>query len=111
MCSAGNDEKQGPNAPDSRFSAQNKVNAYGAPSLLLGIVAQTRSLLFAVDSHHDRVQVEEQTAGGRGNLEPLQAQAIMQANQLANSAGRKGFKKSSQPGLIRKAIQAQQIEE
>src|ERR1035441_4006270 len=83
----------------------------GAPSLLLGIVAQTRSLLFAVDSHHDRVQVEEQTAGGRGNLEPLQAQAIMQANQLANSAGRKGFKKSSQPGLIRKAIQAQQIEE
>jgi predicted RNase H-like HicB family nuclease len=29
MCSAGNDEKQGPNAPDSRFSAQNKVNAYG----------------------------------------------------------------------------------
>src|ERR1039458_3644311 len=30
MCSAGNDEKQGPNAPDSRFSAQNKVNAYAS---------------------------------------------------------------------------------
>ena len=92
-----------------RFEAEDRM--VRAPSVLLGVVADLRSLLFAVYRDHDRVDVERQTAGQRRESEQMRAKTVVKPPKLANGLGRQAFQESAQRRLVWETIQAQHFQE
>src|ERR1039457_1540631 len=88
------------------FETENWV--IGRPTFGFGVIPQARSLLLAVESQDDRIQMELQRTSRLGKGKQLGAQLIVQARQLANGLGRQPLEKAAQARLIGTLFEPQQ---
>lgn len=92
-----------------RFEAEDRV--IGTAAMLLGVVSDLGSLLFAVHRDHDRVDIERQAAGEVRQSEQMGAQAVVKPTYLANRFGRQTLQEPAQRGLVREALETQHFQE
>jgi hypothetical protein len=90
------------------FEAEDRM--VRTPAMFLGVVAHVCALLFAVHRNDDRVDIERQTGGRRGQRKQVRTQAVVKPTHLANGLGGEMLQKSAQRRLIWKAFQAQHFQ-
>jgi hypothetical protein len=76
----------------------------------LGIVPDLRSFLFPVNRDDHRIQIEDQTCRFAWQSEQVGPQAVLKPDQLSDGLRTQSFQKSSQCGLIRKTVQAKNLQ-
>jgi len=80
-------------------------------SRFLGIVANSSTLLFAVNSNDYRIQIENQAGAFVGQAPEVSSQAVVKSCQLTNRLRIQPFQKPAQSCLIWKTAQAQNLQE
>jgi len=92
-----------------RFETEERM--IGSSSWLLGIVANSSTLLLAVNSNYYRIQIENQAGAFVGQTPKVSSQAVVKPRQLANRLRIQSFQKPAQSCLIRKTTQSQNLQE
>lgn len=88
-------------------SLETKHRMVTSSSLLLWIVTDFASLLFAVDRDHDRIDIECQTRGLAGQFPQIRPQTVVKPDQLSNRLRTQSLQKSPQGRLIGESLQTQ----
>jgi len=85
-----------------------KEGMIGSPAVLLGIVANSRKLQFAVYGENHGIEIEGQSSSGFRQRKQTGAQLIVQRDKTANGLCGKPLQKATQCGLVWKAGKTQQ---
>lgn len=82
-----------------------------ASSRLLGVVADSSTLLSAVDGNYHGVQIEDQAVVFAGQSPEMRPEAVVKPRQLTDCLRTQPFQESSQSRLIRETTQSQNLQE
>jgi len=78
--------------------------------MLLGIVTNSASLLFAVNGDDHRVQVEYQVGASAWQSPEIRPEAVVKPYQLTNRLGIEAFQEPPQSRLVRETAQSQHVQ-